>query len=216
MKVGLKLVGAYFALNLVAACTPQPAKIPPPPVRTAPPVKPTPPLGAATSYNVPPIGADGVRVTPNRGISSNEAVWHFRSAINVAALNCRGPVLDSIAPNYNKFLSNNKLTLRKISRNIDAEYRTKYPGQNPLRVRDTKLTDIYNYFSLPAVKREFCDTALIKSQEAAAVSYKILPEFTAKALADIDAIFIRFFDSYAQYENELAIWNQQYGGQQNL
>ena len=105
--------------------------------------------------------------------------------------------------------------MRKISRNIDAEYKQKYPGQNPLRVRDTKLTDIYNYFSLPAVNREFCDTALVKSQEAAVVDYKVLPEFSIAALAEIDAIFIRFFDAYAKYEYDLALWNQQYAIQQS-
>jgi hypothetical protein len=218
MNARFNFVGLVLTVMSLAACAPAPAPLPPvvvaPPPRL--PVRPSPPLGAAVSYTVPPIGVDGVRKTPNRGISANEAVWNFRAAINVAALNCRSPSWDVIATNYNQFLNKNKATLTKISRNIDAEYKAKYPGQNSMRVRDTKLTDLYNYFALPAIKQEYCDTALIKSQQAAVVDYKILPEFSANALAEIDGVFIRFFDAYAQYERDLAAWNQKYGQQQPM
>jgi hypothetical protein len=216
MSARFNFVGLVLAVVSLAGCAPTPAPAPLPPVVVAPPrppVRPSPPLGASASYTVPPIGVDGVRQTPNRGISANEAVWNFRAAINVAALNCRSPSWDVIATNYNQFLNKNKATLTKISRNIEAEYKAKYPGQNSMRVRDTKLTDLYNYFSLPAIKREYCDAALIKSQQAAIVDYKMLPEFSANSLADIDGIFIRFFDAYAQYERDLAAWNQKYAPQ---
>ncbi len=216
MGARFNFVGLVLAVTTLAACAPAPAPIPPPvaaaPAR--PPVRPSPPLGAAMSFTIPPIAVDGVRKTPNRGISANEAVWNFRAAINVAALNCRSPSWDVIATNYNQFLKNNKAFLSKVSRNIDAEYRANYPGQNAMRVRDTKLTDLYNYFSLPAIKHEYCDAALIKSQQAATVDYKMLPEFSAKSLAEIDGIFIRFFDAYAQYELDLAAWNQKYAAKQ--
>ncbi|NJM51478.1 MAG: hypothetical protein HC843_11905 [Sphingomonadales bacterium] len=218
MNAGLRILGVVFAFAAVAACTPTPAPVPippPPPVVVAPPppppARPLPPSGAAATLIVPPVGIDGVRETPNRFISSNESVWHFRSAINVAALNCQGPVWDAIATNYNAFIGNNKLTLRKISRLIDQEYKVRYPGENALRVRDTKMTDLYNYFSIPTVRQEFCDTALLKSQEASAVDWRVLPEFSVGALAELDGIFIRFFDSYSRYETELAEWNRLYG-----
>ncbi|MFC4292940.1 hypothetical protein ACFOWX_11000 [Sphingorhabdus arenilitoris] len=217
MSLGLRNLGVVFAFTVIAACTPKPppAPIPPPPpvivAPPPPPARPLPPAGAAATLIMPPVGIDGVRETPNRFISSNEAVWHFRSAINVAALNCQGPVWDAIATNYNSFIGNNKLTLRKISKVIDQEYKTRYPGENALRVRDTKMTDLYNYFSLPTVRQEFCDAALIKSQEAAAVDWRVLPEYSVGALSDLDGIFIRFFDSYAQYEAKLAEWNRLYG-----
>ena len=217
----LQKLGIIFAIATVAACTPAPAPVPippPPPVvyvppPPPPPAQPVPPGGAAASLIVPPMGIDGIRETPNRYISSNEAVWHLRAAINVAALNCQGPVWDQIATNYNMFLANNKLTLRKISTAIDGEYRARYPGENALRVRDTKMTDLYNYFSMPTVKQEYCDTSLSKSQELASISWRVLPEYSVGALADVDAIFIRFFDAYAKYEADLAEWNRLYGAQ---
>ena len=217
MASRLEKLGIIFSIGAVAACVPVPAPAPappPPPIVVAapppPPVRPLPPGGAAASFSVPPIGADGIRVTPNRSLSSNEAVWNFRSAMNVAALNCRGPVWDQIADNYNAFIKNNRLTLKKISRAIDREYRGRYRGQNSARVRDTKLTDLYNYYSLFAVKQEFCDITYAKSVEAATVSYKILPEFSAPALAEIDGVFIRFFNAFAQYQADLAEWNRLY------
>lgn len=217
--VALKKIGWFGPLLAVAACAPAPAPVPvpprvviaPPPPAVRPPARPVPPGGAALSLTLPPVGVDGLRQTPNRNISSNEAVWHMRAALNVAALNCQGPVWDQIATNYNKFLGNNKLTLAKISRAIDGEYKARYPGANALRVRDTKLTDLYNYFSLPPVKQAFCDTALTKSREAAAVDWRALTQFSGPALAELDAIFIRFFDSYAKYEADLAEWNRRYG-----
>jgi hypothetical protein len=219
MVSGHKILTVVFAFAAVAACKPAPVPIPAPPpapvviapVRT--PARPLPPGGAALGMVMPQVGVDGVRQTPNRAISTNEAVWHLRAALNVAALNCQGPVWDQIAVNYNKFIANNKATLTKISRAIDGEYKTRYPGQNALRVRDTKMTDLYNYFSMPAVKQEYCDTALAKSKEAAAVDYRVLTEFSGTALANIDGIFIRFFDAYVKYEADLAQWNRQYGSQ---
>lgn len=216
MASRLEKLGIIFSIGAVAACTPVPAPVPvppPPPIVVTPPpppARPLPPGGAAASLMLPPFGADGIRVTPNRFLSSNEAVWNLRSAMNVAALNCRSPVWDQIADNYNAFIKNNRLTLKKISRQIDREYRTRYRGQNSARVRDTKLTDLYNYFSLPAVKQEFCDTAYAKSVEAATVDYRILPEFSGPALAEIDGVFIRFFNAYARYQADLAEWNRQY------
>lgn len=214
--VAIKKIGPFGLILAVAACAPAPAPprpvvIAPPPVVARPPARPVPPGGAALSLVVPPVGVDGLRQTPNRNISSNEAVWHLRAALNVAALNCQGPVWNQIASNYNKFLENNKATLTKISRAIDGEYKLRYPGENALRIRDTKLTDLYNYFSLPPVKQEFCDAALIKSGEAAAVDSRALTQFSTPALANLDAIFIRFFDSYAKYESDLAEWNRRYG-----
>lgn len=216
--VALKKIGVFGCILVVAACAPvsaPPAPAPPivvaPPPAVRAPARPVPPSGAALSLTVPPIGVDGIRQTPNRNISSNEAVWHLRAALNVAALNCQGPVWNQIATNYNNFLKNNKLTLTKISRAIDGEYKARYPGENALRVRDTKLTDLYNYFSLPTVRQQYCDAALAKSGEAAAVDWRALTQFSPPALAELDAIFIRFFDSYAKYEADLAEWNRRYG-----
>ncbi len=210
----LNLVGMVVIFSVVGACAPKPVPIPPPPriviAPALPPAKPLPPAGAAATMMVPMLGLDGVRVTPNRGISRDESIWHFRSAINVAALNCQGPVWNAVADNYNRFIIVHKTRLRTASKIVDAEYRVRYPTENGLRVRDTKMTDLYNYFSLPTIKQEYCDAALAKSTEVLAIPSTALPEYSIGALGDIDGIFIRFFDAYARYEVALADWNQKY------
>ncbi len=217
MRRGYKNVAAIiFTVTAISACAPAPKPVviaPPPPVYIPPPpppVMPLPPGGAAASMKIPALGLDGVRVTPNRGLSRDEQIWHFRAALNVAALNCQGPVWGQIATQYNKFIVTHKVQLSKSSKTVDREYVARYPGQNGLRVRDTKLTDLYNYFALPPVRSEYCDTALRKLVEANTVPVAALPEYAMGGLTDIDGIFIRFFDAYAQYERDLADWNMKH------
>jgi hypothetical protein len=217
MRRGYKsLTAIIFSVAAVSACAPAPKPVviaPPPPVIVPPPrppVMPLPPGGAAASMRIPSIGIDGVRVTPNRGLSRDNAIWHFRAALNVAALNCQGPVWGQIAPAYNKFIVTHKVQLSKSSKAVDREYVAKYPGQNGLRVRDTASTDLYNYFALPPVRAEYCDTALRKVNEANLIPLATFPEYAISGLTDIDGIFVRFFDAYAQYERDLADWNMKH------
>ncbi len=216
MRFGYTLLIMAAATTALAACAtkappPKPMPrviVPPPPVI---PPRPLPPGGAAISMQIPPFGIDGVRETPNRILSADESIWHFRSAINVAALTCGGIVWDPIATNYNSFIKVHKVRLAKANKAVDAEFKARYPGQNGLRVRDGKMTDLYNYFSLPPVKQEFCNMALTKSQEAVALPIGALPEYSVGALKDIDAIYLRFFDAFAQYQRDVTLWDQRYG-----
>jgi hypothetical protein len=171
---------------------------------------PLPPGGAAASTKLPAYGADGVRITPNRNLSREEAIWNFRAAINVAALNCQGPVWGIIAQNYNRMIVVHKSRLAQSNAAVDNEYRKRFPGQNALRVRDTRTTELYNYFALPPVREEYCNMALRKSEEAIAVPLAAFPEYAIGALGDVDGIYLRFFDAYAQYERDLAEWNMLY------
>ena len=211
-----KKLPMVFLIGAVAACTPKPAPIPPPPpapVIVVPPPRPTmplPPGGAASSTTLPAFGIDGVRITPNRGLSREETVWHFRAALNVAALNCQGPVWGAIAQNYNKYLVLHKARLNSVNLAVDNEYRKRFPGQNALRVRDTRMTDLYNYFAFPPVRREYCDAALQKSNEVIGLPLTALPEYSIGGLADLDGIFLKFYDSYAQYQRDIADWNLRY------
>lgn len=216
MRSGVKKLTAIVFVTAVAGCTPPPpVKVAPPPIYfppppPPPPAMPLPPGGAATSMIIPPVGLDGVRITPNRGLSRDEQIWHFRSALNVAALNCQGPVWGQIASEYNKFIVTHKVLLSKTSKTVDREYVKRYPGQNGLRVRDTKMTDLYNYFALPPVRAEYCDIALRKVSEGNLVPTAALPEYAIGGLTDIDGVFIRFYDAYVQYERNLAEWNMKY------
>lgn len=162
---------------------------------------------------VPVIGVDGVRITPNRGLSREENIWHLRAGLNVAALNCQGAVWGEIAQNYNRYLVVHKSRLAQTNKAVDSEYVKRFPGQNALRVRDTRMTDLYNYFALPPVRAEFCDKALLKSREIVALPLTALPEYSFGALNDLDAIFINFFNAFEQYKVDLANWNARYGPQ---
>jgi hypothetical protein len=171
---------------------------------------PLPPGGAALSMTIPPVGLDGVRVTPNRGLSRDEQIWHFRSALNVAALNCQGPVWGQIATEYNKFIVTHKVLLSKTSKSVDREYVKRYPRANGLRIRDTRMTDLYNYFALPPVRAQYCDMSLRKLQEANLLAKDALADFAVNGLTDVDNVFVTFYDSYVQYERDLADWNMKY------
>lgn len=159
---------------------------------------------------VPPVGLDGLRATPNRFLTRDEQIWHFRSALNVAALTCQGPVWGQIATEYNKFIQVHKKDLAKTSKAVDRAYVARFPGQNGLRMRDTKLTDLYNYFALPPVRSEYCDTALRKVTEVNMTPVATFADYAVNGLTEIDGIFVRFFDAYAQYQRDLADWNMKY------
>jgi hypothetical protein len=216
-----KNLAFIFVIGTVAACAPKPAPkpvpVPPPPVIVVPPppppVMPLPPGGAASSTKLPAYGADGVRITPNRGLSREESIWNFRAAINVAALNCQGPVWGVIAQNYNKMIVVHKARLAQANTAVDNEYRKRFPGQNALRVRDSRSTELYNFFALPPVREEYCNVSLRKSEEALTVPTTAFPEYAIGALGDIDAIYLRFYDAYVQYEKDLADWKLKYGPQ---
>jgi len=214
MRRGVKNLAALILVTTAAACAPPPVKVapatvplPPPPTL---PAMPLPPGGAALAMTIPPVGLDGIRVTPNRGLSRDEQIWHFRSALNVAALNCQGPVWGQIATEYNKFIVIHKALLSKTSKSVDREYVKRYPRQNGLRIRDTRMTDLYNYFALPPVRAQYCDMALRKLQEVNQVPKEALPEYAMGSLADIDNVFVNFYDAYAKYERDLADWNVRY------
>jgi len=211
MRWSVKNLAAIILVGAVAACAPSPVKVVP--LSAAPaltPAMPLPPGGAAVSMTIPPIGLDGVRVTPNRGLSRDEQIWHFRSALNVAALNCQGPVWGQIAKEYNKFIVIHKVLLSKTSKAVDREYVKRYPKQNGLRIRDTKLTDLYNYFALPPVRAQYCDMSLRKLTEANQVPKEALAEYAIGGLIDIDTLFVNFYDAYVKYQGDLADWNMKY------
>lgn len=219
-----KLGRGYWIVGLTllaAACAPAPKPIvvapkpvAPPPAPVIPPM-PLPPGGAAVTMKVPMIGADGVRITPNRSLSREEHIWHLRSGLNVAALNCQGPVWGEIAQNYNRYLQVHKGRLAQSNKVVDSEYVKRFPGQNGLRVRDTRMTDLYNYFALPPVRAEFCDKSLAKSREIVALPSTALPEYSFGALADLDAVFINFFNAFEKYKVDIVEWNARYAPKTN-
>jgi hypothetical protein len=220
-----KRLSCIFVIATVAACAPAPKVTPPPPPApkkvVAPPPMPTKPYtpgGAAADFKMPAKDLNGVWQTPNHGLSPDETLWNFRSALNVSALVCKGVTWDVIPVNYNKMLVTHKKRLATTNKAVDAEYKKRFPGQNALRVRDTQSTALYNYFALPAVRGNFCALAANKSAEVLTIPSKGLTDYSVGALAEIDKVFLDFYDSYAVYQAEyadyqakLADWNFKYG-----
>lgn len=210
-------LGLLSLTAFLAACV---KPVPPPePVVTVidpgPPARPVPPLGAATGMYIPPAEAEtGVRLTPNSNITQSQTIWNFRSAFNVAALNCLPPNHASVNEFYSAFIVRMAVPLARVNRDLDDEFRARYPGatgNTALRIRDTASTDIYNYFSLPPVTAQFCSLMLAKGPQAANLTEDQLYAFSKQALDEIDAIFIQFYKDYEDYQRRLAEWEALYG-----
>ena len=213
----LASIGVLTLTVLLAACV---KPVPPPePVVTiidpGPPVRPVPPLGAAMGMYIPPAEPEtGVRLTPNSNITQSQTIWNFRSAFNVAALNCLPPNHASVNEFYSVFIVRMARPLAQVNRDLDAEFRARYPGAGgnaALRIRDTSSTDIYNYFSLPPVTDQFCQLMLAKGPQAVNLTEDQLYGFSKQTLDEIDAIFIQFYKDYEDYQRRLAEWEALYG-----
>ncbi len=202
----------------IAACqpvavapTPPPAApvfVPPPPLI---PARPLPPLGAAASLTIPGLDADGTRSSPNKGIGPEETLWHVRSSFNVSALICQGAVWGRLAGDYNAFIKKHSARLSRANRAIEAKFQRENRGAAGRRARDTHITSLYNYYSLPPVKNRFCNSMIIHADEMAALNSADLKDYAAVTLPKIDAIFTDFYDSYEAYQKALADWQELYG-----
>ena len=70
--------------------------------------------------DIPQVNALGMRETVNLGISDDEKVWHFRSAWNVAALNCLDPQYQTVLDSYSSYIKDHARTLKQVNDRIDA------------------------------------------------------------------------------------------------
>lgn len=155
------------------------------------------------------MSATGVRQTVNAGISSAQTTWNLRSAYNVAALNCLDPKHAQIVVNYRAFLKTQLKPLAAANKAVDAEFKTKF-GPRFIPPREAYMTQVYNYFALPPTLPSFCDAALAMSAEAATIKPADLDGFSARALPQIEAVFLQFYRSYEQYKDDLAGWQAKY------
>lgn len=205
-----------FLLTLIiAACAAPPPPPPPPPpplpVTFATPPVPLPPLGASATYIVPGFAADGKRDTINRDIGPLQTLWHFRAAYNVAGLTCVSGSYATIADDYNAFLKKHESALRRANDAVESKYRREN-GSDYRRVRDTDSTRVYNYYSFPPVKNEFCQTIQRLGKESLVIDGRDdLTLFASSALPELDGIYERFYAQYEAYQNALADWQARYG-----
>ena len=219
---------------LVAGCAapkPAPPPPPPPPPPLAIPPQPRPPLGAPAGMTIPPVNAMGVRPTINTGVGPDQLLWNFRSAYNVAALDCQHTEHTAILENYKAFLKTYAKALAAANKGVDQQFGTA-KGKANVRAREAYMTQVYNFYALPPTLPQFCDAALAMSNELAALpvpasktppkrrgkapapvpqgSEAELREFAAANLPKLDRVFLDFYNSYDQYRADLAAWQARY------
>lgn len=207
MRTRLLLLAACGAalLNGCARKTPEVAVVTPPPVpvAAAPAPKPKPPLGAAANLTIPAILSDGTYATPNHALSTDAAVWHLRSALNVAALQCNVADPTGVAQ-YNRLLKVHAKRFAAAHKALEAEYRR---GGGDWQDRfDDSMTRVYNYFAQPPVRDRFCATALPMLAQVADMPAGGIDAFAAPGIASLDQPFVDFYRAYDQYRVELAAW----------
>lgn len=195
---------------LLTGCAARPparlADTPPPiaaPIRAP---RPVPPAGASADAVLPALGGDGEYQTINRNLSSSAAVWHVRSALNVAALGCRGANEATIIAGYNMMLVSKKAVLATSLARTEAEARAT-GGKSWRDAHDRHMTQVYNFFAQPPAKAAFCEAAAAVLAEAAATSPADFPAFAPGALARLEAPFIDFYRAFDAYRRDLAAWD---------
>lgn len=208
--VGIALAGVALLAGCATQAPPPPAAPPPPkPIVVLIPPRPLPPDHAPLWLVVPPLGANGVRLSVNRDITPAQMVWNLRSAYNVAALNCLSGAHAEVLPNYRSFLKTHAKVLKKANLRVDAEFKAKY-GTDFVRPRESFMTEVYNHFALPPTMPAFCDAVLSLSRAGLTVKPADLESFAQQQLPQVEIVFDRFYTRYEAYRSALADWNSHY------
>jgi hypothetical protein len=195
-KAGGWMLLAGVAGFPLAGCGSRPAKAPP--VATTAPVRPAPvpPGGALPNLTLPERDGSGGFRTMNSGIAPAEAVWHVRSALNVAALACDDR---TIVTSYNALLKRHKGVLT-------AAYQAESRRLGSVSAMDGHMTKLYNFFAQPPAQRGFCAAASRVAAEAQAVPGPQFDRFAADAIVRMDQPFQDFYRAYQGYQRDLAAW----------
>lgn len=226
---------ALWLLVLAAACAtpppppppaPPPPPPPPPPVAEAIPYRPLPPPQASYQMPIPRRDESGLRRTLNSDLDHAETIWHFRSGWNVAALNCTGAQYEPITEGYRLLLTRYAGPLAAANEALEQRYRAEESarlranGQSgraadvnraALLTREAKSTVVYNYFTSPPVRADFCRTALGVANEMIETPPDDLFSFASNSLRLFENTFERFFSTYEAYEAAAYEWDVKYG-----
>jgi hypothetical protein len=139
-------------------------------------------LAACSSTSPKSVASKPANHSPT--VAAGEDLWHLRSGLNVAALNCRGPNLPNIAPAYNRLLRKHSSTLALAADTEKARFRGK--GGNWQRGYDTHLTQVYNRFSNSRNRKAFCNVAAKVAARANAASPAELTRDASHALDELE------------------------------
>ena len=217
----LKWVAACAMLGGLWACMappppppppPAPAPSPPPPPAESVPYRPLPPLGAAYDLELPPKGANGLRVTVNSGLDRDATLWHFRSAWNVAALNCQGAQREAVLEAYGRYLKRFKTVLDRTNTALEKRYQDQHPeARSALRAREAYMTQVYNYFAMPPVRTDFCNAMATMAADYIASPATDPWVHSGAWLPRVESAFQEFFRTYEQYQAASAAWDAKWG-----
>lgn len=198
---------AVIAAIVLSGCSTTSPPLPPPAPAIAPTplVEPKPPAGASTNMVLPPRDAGGRYQTINSGIGPAATIWHLRSALNVAALGCRGPQEATLTADYNRLLADKRSLLATAFARTEADARAS-GGKDWRDAHDRQMTRLYNYFALPPAKPAFCQVAVQVAAEAAVTPAASFQTFADTALPRLEAPFLDFFARYDSYRIQLAQW----------
>ena len=159
------------------------------------------PRGAAPGFEPPAADGVGGYLTPNRGLSGEETTWHLRVALNVAALGCRGALVDG----YNALLIAHKAALAATADAVTMRYKARF-GQGWQAQHDDAMTRLYNFWALPPAQGAFCAAAQAVLAEVATLAPDALPGFAIIALPRIEAPLVAFFADYDRWRTAHAGW----------
>lgn len=209
------VVGALAACATPAPPSPPPPPPPPPPPQVAAeivPYRPIPPGGASYVMDLPTLGPDGRRMTVNSNLDEDGTLWHFRSAWNVAALNCLDPEHEAILGGYGAFLRQNARLLTATNNAIDVRFRREHSSRNnAVKAREAYMTQVYNYFALPPARGDLCNVVLAVANDYTLTAPADPKQFAALNMPRIEAVYQEFFRQYEQYRVASSAWDVRYG-----
>ncbi|MDV3458130.1 hypothetical protein RZN05_14125 [Sphingomonas sp. HF-S4] len=185
--------------GLVLAASPAAAQF-----RDAPP---TPPAGAAPNQMIPSRDTLGRYATPNRDLGRDEASWHVRAALNVAALGCRDAAEAATVAAYNRLLRDQREPLAAADTGVKALYRARHSAEWE-DAHDRQMTRVYNFFAQPTGHDAFCQSAREVLARAATVNAIQFADFAAESLPLLEAPFTDFYRAYETYRVEYAAWQR--------
>lgn len=165
------------------------------------------PAGAAPNQTIPAHDAQGRFATPNRDLSRDEASWHVRAALNVAALGCRDAAEPETVAAYNRLLRQQRESLAAADAGVKSIYRARN-GAGWEDVHDRQMTRVYNFFAQPTAHDGFCSAAREVLARAETVTQAQFADFAAEALPRLEAPFTDFYRAYETYRVTFAAWQR--------
>ncbi|MBO9622125.1 MAG: hypothetical protein J7500_05375 [Sphingomonas sp.] len=154
-----------------------------------------PPGGASPNQPIPARDAAGNYLTPNSHLTPEEASWHVRAALNVAALGCRDADEDWTVAAYNRLLARQRGALAAADAAVKAQYRQRY-GAGWESQHDREMTRVYNFFAQPPAQQRFCAAAREALAQVDTVEPQDFERFAADALPRLEAPFTDFYRAF--------------------